>query len=183
MYFIIRYLSIQFLNTQEENAMTALSIYFIFSMLAVIYFDATRYIIPNWLIGSMLVLYPVALYFSPEAVDWKMALAGMGIVFAVGYVLFAKGWMGGGDIKLITACALWVGWEKLPDFIVLFALFGGLLSVLLVILRKIAPHITKRRGDALPRMLQEKAPVPYGLAIAVGFLMLMSRGEIALLSL
>ena len=97
--------------------MHILLIYLIFSMLAVMWFDATTYRIPNWLVASLLLLYPLAVYFGHGAVHWQPALLAMGIVFALGYVVFALKWMGAGDIKLITACALWVGLKHLADFI------------------------------------------------------------------
>ena len=79
-------------------------------MCTTLWLDCTRYTIPNWLVGSLLVLYPVAVYLSPEAVDWKMAMVAMLLVFAVGYIIFSLRVMGGGDVKLITVLALWVGW-------------------------------------------------------------------------
>lgn len=153
-----------------------LTLYLLFCMLAVLWFDATRYIIPNWLVGSLLLLYPVAVYLAPQPVDWQMALACMLGVFAIGYIVFARGWMGGGDVKLITVCSLWVGLDKLIDFIFLFAVFGGLLSLALYIGRKLVPWLKLKKLP--PKIFQEGAPVPYGIAIAFAFLMLLYQGEI-----
>lgn len=160
--------------------MSIITVYLIFSMLAVLYFDMTRFIIPNWLVGSLLVLYPVALWLSPVPVDWKMAALGMLIVFAVGYVIFSLKWMGGGDIKLLTACALWVGWNALLDLVVITALLGGLLSIALMMLRKWLPLLVKREKP-WPRILRPGEPVAYGLAIATTFLILLYLGRIPML--
>lgn len=157
--------------------MSIITIYLIFSMLAVMFFDVTRYIIPNWLVGLLLILYPVAVWLTPEAVDWKMALVGMAIVFAIGYGIFAMKWMGGGDIKLITVCALWVGWHALPEFIFVTALLGGAFAILLLILRKWLPLMV-RRDTPWPRILRDKEPVPYGVAIAITFLLLTFSGRL-----
>lgn len=157
--------------------MHIITIYLIFSMLAVMVFDVTRYIIPNWLVGSLLALYPVAVWLTPQAVDWKMAIAGMLIVFAVGYWVFAMKWMGGGDIKLITACALWVGWQALAEFIFVTALLGGVFAVLLLAARKWLPLMI-RRETPWPRILRDNEPIPYGVAIAITFLLLIFSGRL-----
>ena len=150
--------------------------FLIAAMLLVLYFDITRYIIPNWLCGLLLILYPVALYMVPHAVDWQRALMAMGIVFAIGYILFARGLMGGGDVKLLIACSLWVGLAKLADFIFTVAILGGLLSVIVYIARKLPPVL--QRAQKMPRILQAGEPIPYGIAIAMGFLLMLKMGNI-----
>lgn len=163
--------------------MTVIPAYLIFSMLAVLWFDGTRYIIPNWLVGSLLLVYPFAVYSAHSPVEWKMAAAGMGAVFMAGYLIFCMKWMGGGDIKLITACALWVGLSSLPDFIFITSIIGGFLSVGIWGLRKALPFLPKKpKKEDLPRILQEGAPVPYGIAIAFGFLIMMWMGKVPVLA-
>lgn len=162
--------------------MFIITIYLIFSMLAVTYFDVTRFIIPNWLVGSLLILYPVAVLMAPHEVDWKNAVLGMALVFAVGYVVFAMKWMGGGDIKLLTVCSLWVGLHCLPDFIFLVALLGGAFSLGLWGFRKMAPALLKKSESTLPRILRNKEPVPYGVAITLGFLILVWMGKLPVLA-
>ncbi len=157
--------------------MTIVTIYLIFSMLAVLWFDVRSYIIPNWLTGALVVTYPLAVLLSPVAVDWLMALAGMLAVFAVGYGFFAMKWMGGGDVKLITACALWVGFSNLLEFIFLFGIFGGVFSILVLVARKFSPFLKMQK---LPRILRDREPIPYGVAIALAFLMLMRIGHVPL---
>lgn len=162
--------------------MVLIPAFLLFVMLAVIWFDATRYIIPNWLVGALLAVYPAAVVMAPVPVDWLMALAGMAIVFAIGYGVFHMGWMGGGDIKLIIVCSLWTGWAHLLDFIFLFALLGGVLSVAVWGARKLEPFVlTPEKMAKLPRILRDKEPVPYGLAIAAAFLLLMGMGQIPVL--
>ncbi len=162
--------------------MNIISVYLIFSMLAVIWFDTTRYIIPNWLVGLLLATYAFAVYTAPVPVDWKMALAGMGAVLIVGYIIFALKFMGAGDIKLMTALSLWVGFQNLPDFLFGVSLIGGVLSLGLWGGRKLLPHLPKKpKKENLPRILQEGAPVPYGVAIALAFLMLLYMGKVPVL--
>ena len=125
--------------------MEYIALYLLFAMLATMWLDVTRYTIPNWLIGSLLLLYPVAVYLSPAHVDWAMAIVAFFVVFIVGYIIFVLRVMGGGDVKLIAALALWVGWWKLPEFILLFALLGGAFSIILLIIRKIRLYLPWKR--------------------------------------
>lgn len=149
--------------------------YLIFAMFATLWYDVTRYTIPNWLIGSLLVLYPVAVFLGPAGVDWPMAIVAMVITFAVGFGVYAMRWMGGGDIKLISVLALWVGLKGLPDFVVLFALLGGVFSILVLVARKIEPHLPLKNT---PKLFQKNAPIPYGVAIGIAFLILLWQGRI-----
>lgn len=162
--------------------MSAIALYLLFSMLAVIYFDATRFIIPNWLVGSLLALYPVAYYLSPAIIDWKMDILAMLLTFAIGFVVFALRLMGGGDVKLIIVLALWVGWEKLAMFGFNFAVLGGVLSLAILLIRKMIPYAVSNK-DKLPRVFKDKQPVPYGLAIAGAFLMMLYTNDVPVIIL
>lgn len=142
--------------------------------------DATRYTIPNWLVGLLLILYPVAVLMSPAAIDWQMGLAAAAVLFVAGFIVFLLKLMGAGDIKLIAAIGLWIGWgQNLIDYIVYMTLLGGLLAIGLWLGRKILPFVTAKKQTDLPRILREGAPVPYGLAIASAFLIMLYMGRIA----
>src|SRR4051812_2951400 len=58
-----------------------------------------------------------------EALGWHM-LCGFAVL-AGAFVLFAMGWIGGGDAKLAAATALWLGFEHLADYGLVAALLGG----------------------------------------------------------
>jgi prepilin peptidase CpaA len=158
--------------------MQYITLYILFCMAATLWYDVTRYTIPNWLVGSLLILYPVAIYVSGAPVDWQMAVVAMVVTFAAGYVVFATRVMGGGDVKLIAVLALWVGWARLLDYVLLFALIGGVFTLFLIVVRKYAVYLPFPK---LPRVLQPKAPVPYGVAIAGAFLWFMWQGRIPML--
>ncbi len=139
-------------------------------MVTVVYFDCTRYRIPNWLNALVIGLYGVMALTAPEPVLWKAALIGAGIVFAAGYVVFVLKMMGGGDIKLLTVTALWVGAAKLSGYVMLVAILGGVLSLLLLVLRRMLPLMMGKWEERFPAALKRGAPVPYGIAIAAAFL-------------
>lgn len=74
-------------------------------------------------------------------------------VFAVLCVLFALNIMGGGDVKLLTALALWIRPDWFMQLLIVMALAGGVLTVVMG-----AWHTMRRRKD--------KLVIPYGVAIA-----------------
>lgn len=153
------------------------------AMAAVIVSDVVRYTIPNWLNGVILVLYLVAICFLPAEPLWALLAASM--VFALGLVSFSFGFMGGGDVKLLFVLMLWTGWSEASlEFIFMTAIIGGVLVIGVIMLRNIVPFIFKKRftEDRLPRLLRDKEPVPYGLAIAGAFLLVLLNGHIAMLS-
>jgi len=140
--------------------------------------DAARYIIPNWLNGMILLLYPLMFFAVPGGaeVDWLHGLYGLGIVFAGGYLLFAFNIMGGGDVKMLAALALWCGFGMpLAEFVLYSAVLGGGLTLLLLFGRLVAAFIGSlmKTSPNLPRVLSFGEPVPYGIAIALGFLIVL----------
>ncbi len=61
--------------------------------------------------------------------DILMHLGAAAVVFAAAFFCFAMGWIGGGDAKVATATALWLGFAHLLDYLVYASLFGGVLSI------------------------------------------------------
>lgn len=145
-------------------------------LLAVCYFDATRFIIPNELNLAFILLYPVFIILTPEPVEWWWSLAVMAAFFAVGLLLFLGNIFGGGDVKLLIVLSLWIGWK--PDLLVAFifytALCGGVIAVFLLIARRSLKNI--KNSARLPKVLQNGQPLPYGLAIAYAFGYILWKG-------
>lgn len=148
-------------------------------MAAVIFYDASRYIIPNWLNAALLLLYPVWYFIAPEPLDILSSLLMFGVLFASGFILFALRVMGGGDVKLLAVCGLYMGWGQAGvEFIIYTALLGGLLSIVLIASRLIVPlYFAKLGRTTIPLIFTMGGPVPYGLAIAGGFLIVMWLGD------
>lgn len=152
-----------------------------FLMIAVTLSDMARYMIPNWLVLALLMLYPVAVYVSASRPDWHAACLVAFIAFIIGYVLFFLRLMGGGDIKLLTAASLYAGLSGILDFIMYVALLGGVGSLLLLALRAFTPYLFLKAGRTaadIPRVLSDKEPVPYGVAIAIAFLLMLWSGNL-----
>ena len=149
--------------------MEIIHLFLVFCMLAVMWFDMTGFRIPNWISGGMILAYVAACFLTP--MPWEGGLQAMLIFFVVGYAVYALNLMGGGDIKLLVACALWIGKLRALDFIFLVALIGGVFAVALWLLRKVLAFLPLKK--VLPRIIKEGEPIPYGVAIALGFLLIM----------
>ncbi len=144
-------------------------------MAAVMLIDATKYVIPNTLNLFLLGMYPFAAYLL--GLDWPMALLAAGIALAIGMGIFALGFMGGGDIKLLVVLVLFTGWHmSTVNFLFLTGICGGALVIVVLLARFLLPPLFK--GRELPRLFTRKQPVPYGIAIAAGFLVVLWTGQI-----
>ena len=89
---------------------------------------------------------------AAAAADLGVALAAL----ITGAALFARGWLGGGDVKLIAAGVLWVGHEGAGAFLMLTAVAGGLLAMIWLLRRALSADLDPRAGA-----------LPYGVAIAI----------------
>jgi prepilin peptidase CpaA len=137
--------------------------------------DLRRLVIPNGLILGLCILWPLHLATAPLptlAAGGGAALCAAAI-FVAGAVLFSRGLIGGGDVKLLAAASLWAGPAATPPLLVLTGLFGGLLS--LVLLTPMGTLIAAARrtvldtaGAAAPGA--DRVCVPYGVAIAAAAL-------------
>jgi len=82
------------------------------------------------------------------------ALAAAAIVLLVTGFMFYQGWLGGGDVKLLTAAVLLLGAPDTPALLLGMALIGGVLSLAMLLWRATQAGMPK-------------PTVPYGVAIAV----------------
>jgi prepilin peptidase CpaA len=137
--------------------------------------------IPNWLTAALAAAFPpVALMFGHH-VDWLSHLGAGLAVFAGAAILFALRLMGGGDVKLLAAVALWTGLGQLLPFLALTMLIGGLFAILVLAVRaptaQLAFLAVLRR---LPAFAEGRIRLPYGIPIAAaGILMAPSLSFLA----
>jgi prepilin peptidase CpaA len=113
--------------------------------------------IANWLNAAIALAAPLFWWSSglslwPEvAIQLGVALA----AFALLAGLFALKVMGGGDVKLLTALALWIPPYQFLQLLLIMSVAGGALTIVMV-----AWHTIRRRKNRLM--------IPYGVAIAFG---------------
>jgi prepilin peptidase CpaA len=94
--------------------------------------------------------------------DVAIQVAVAALVFALFAAAFAIGAMGGGDVKLLGAVALWLPAPAVPALIVIMSLAGGALTLAMYIRHRLA----RREG---------RLEIPYGVAISFGALWLISE--------
>ncbi len=125
--------------------------------------------IPNAYSIIILVTFVLAFLVSPESFgQWWEHLGAFGLMFAVTFIMFIVNMVGGGDTKLASALALWVGLKGLMAYLFYMALVGGLLGILSIILRKKKPFKNPLEGSWVAQVQAGKSAVPYGIAIGVG---------------
>jgi prepilin peptidase CpaA len=143
-------------------------------MLAAAVEDLRRLTISNRLTASLCALWPVHVATMPLAVAPGAALLCALPTFLCGAVLFARGVIGGGDVKLLAAAVLWAGPGGFVALLVTSGVFGGVLAMLLL-MPATAPLMTAlRTAGATPEAGAAtglRAPVPYGVAIAAAALL------------
>ncbi len=130
--------------------------------------DLATFRIPNALNLMFLALFPLAAQLAPQPVDWLWHLAAGGVVLAAGFGLFALRLFGGGDVKLLAVAALWLGWDRLPAFVLGVAVLGGGLAVVVLLLRSPVLATALAHLGRTPAVLHKGAAIPYGIAIAGG---------------
>lgn len=130
--------------------------------------DLTTMRISNSLVLTLSLGYAVLAPLSGFSLsEMALSLASAGAVFCLALGAFTCGWMGGGDVKLMTATALWLGLSHLPIFLLWTSLFGGLLTIVLLLYRSFPlPDILRRRVAWACHLHLSTTRVPYGIAIA-----------------
>jgi prepilin peptidase CpaA len=151
-------------------------------MAAAAFEDFRRLTIPNLVPAALCLLWPAyALATAPSLYD-VLTAAGCGLaVFLVGAVMFARGWLGGGDVKLLAAATLWAGASQTLGLLLVTGVLGGVLALILwspfgkfaLSARSLfgRPGFAEAPGSAVP--------VPYGVAIAGAALIVVVSPHIA----
>lgn len=93
------------------------------------------------------------------------------LVLVLGFVCFARGWIGGGDAKLAAATALWFGFDQLLNYLLISSVLGGALTLLILQFRALPLPAALVAQDWIHRLHEPKAGVPYGIALAAAALL------------
>lgn len=101
-------------------------------------------------------------------------------ILAVMFALFAFNLIGGGDAKLIAAAGIWIGPAHILEFLLLVAIFGGALSSAILAYRKWLPATSFELPVWAQKLHTDKGPVPYGIAIAAGALVVFPTTDLFL---
>jgi prepilin peptidase CpaA len=90
------------------------------------------------------------------------------VMLMLTFAMFNFGWIGGGDAKLASATALWLGWGVLFQYGLVASLIGGVLTLAIVELRRHDQLPAKLISvDFIARLADKSGGVPYGIALAL----------------
>lgn len=126
-----------------------------------IYSDVVRRTIPNFACALVFLLGLVQ-QIAINPVGWVYSVLGSVIAILAGIGLHQKKILGGGDVKLIAALAVWLTPIELGRFALAIMLAGGVVG-----LGYLAVGFVRRLRD---KTAPAAASIPYALAIVVGFL-------------
>lgn len=124
--------------------------------------------IPVILLAAFLVIAPFS---GLTLVEFGWHVAAALAVFAVCFGLFAFNVMGGGDAKLLSAAAIWFGFNhSLFEFLAYTGFLGGVLTVMVIAMRANWEKFAAI-GVKLPKTLMVANKIPYAIAIGAAGLM------------
>ena len=126
--------------------------------------DVRTFTISNRLNLTVALLAPVY-WVSVALSPWPgiaIQIAAAAMVFALLAGAFFAGMMGGGDVKLAAAIALWFPPFATIKFLVLMSIAGGFVTVIFLVWH----HAKRREG---------RPEIPYGVAIAFGGLAILTQ--------
>lgn len=121
------------------------------------------------LIGGFVVLAPFLPGMDLQTFGWHLVPAI--IVLIVTFIMFGFGWIGGGDAKIAAAATLWMGHLHAIEYMLWTALFGGVVTFAILIMRQRIPLALAVRYTWLYRLHDHNSGVPYGLALAAAALL------------
>ena len=127
------------------------------ALLAAAVGDWRARIIPNWL-NAGIALLAIPYWWSIGLPLWPgmaLQLALGAAVFGLFAIAFRFGAMGGGDVKMAAALALWLPLAGVVKLLVIMSIAGGVLTLAMLTAHRMA----KSAGQP---------EIPYGIAIAFG---------------
>lgn len=137
--------------------------------------DYSRLLIPNMYVvyigAAFIPAFILTTVLAPDVsffTTWKShVLAGL-FVFGITYILFYFKMVGGGDSKLLSVYALWVGIPGLAPFLFSMALIGGVLGGITLALKKWKLIKSPIENSWIDKAQKGGQEVPYGIAIFAG---------------
>jgi prepilin peptidase CpaA len=128
-------------------------------------FDVLKLRIPNIIPAGLVVLFALQLIVGPGVHTPLDHFLAMALTLLILLPVFALDMLGGGDIKLLAAVALWLGLQKLAALLILVGVVGGIFALFWLAMRWL---IRTGLGDRkLPRSLRAHEPLPFALPIMI----------------
>jgi prepilin peptidase CpaA len=137
-------------------------------------FDVLRLRIPNVIPAALVALFAIQLLLGRNAQLPLDHVQAMGAALLILLPFFALNMLGGGDVKLLAAVALWLGMSKLAALMILVGIVGGVFALFWLAMRWLIG--IGLRDRKLPSSLQAHAPLPFALPIMIVGMLLFERG-------
>jgi prepilin peptidase CpaA len=137
-------------------------------------FDVLRLRIPNTIPVALVALFAIQLLVGRNVQAPLEHLQAMGVALLILLPFFALNMLGGGDVKLLAAVALWLGMSKLAALMILVGIVGGIFALFWLAMRWLI--CAGLRDRKLPKSLQAHAPLPFALPIMIVGMLLFERG-------
>jgi prepilin peptidase CpaA len=135
-------------------------------LVAAAYGDVKTLRIPNSLVITVAVLGLLRLIVISDLSFVLYTVGASFLVLIATFLLFWRGFLGGGDAKLLPAAALLVGYHDLFGFLMVMSVCGGLVSVAILVIHRYLPlWLGPKLAVLVPNA---RLAVPYGVAIAGG---------------
>jgi prepilin peptidase CpaA len=136
--------------------------------------DVATRLIPNEICVALALLGIAGQLASPMQIGQSLIVAV--ILFLLLLMIYARGWIGGGDVKLLVALAIGLPLTGVVQLLTITALAGGVLAMVHVMMRLLPSPRLAPAGSSLARRVYaierwrhlRHAPLPYGVAIACG---------------
>ncbi|CCD92385.1 putative type IV prepilin peptidase, cpaA [Bradyrhizobium sp. ORS 375] len=126
------------------------------------------------LVAGFLVLAPLS---GMSMADMLTHLGAGATLLVIAFACFAFGWIGGGDAKVASAAALWFGFAHLMNYLLYASIFGGVLTLALMQFRQWPLPYALAGQPWLARLHAKDSGIPYGIALALGALMVYPETE------
>lgn len=154
---------------------------FVFPLLLILAagWDIASYTIPNFLQIALIVSF-AAFVAATGMAPWTIAthLIAGSAGLAIGFALFALGYIGGGDAKLFACIALWLGFNNLPEYALLSSILGGALTVVLLGVRRLPLPQALNGQNWILKLHEARGAIPYGVALSAGAFLILPQAEI-----
>jgi prepilin peptidase CpaA len=137
--------------------------------------DIAARIIPNKICVLLAIAAMARLpFFQPAQLISSVGMTAL--LFAVLFILHVRNYLGGGDVKLLSALAIGLSFASLMQLLTVVSLAGGVIAILHLALRSLPRPSSPPVGSSFLRRIYaierwrnlRRAPLPYGVAIAAG---------------
>ncbi len=143
--------------------------------------DAATRTIPNGIPAGLAAIGLIQRFYAGE---FFAGLAAAGVLMVLLGLLWLRGFVGGGDAKLIPAASLLLPSLNVPAYVLAVAIAGGVLALIYWALSNVVPRPRAgQRTGFLARLakaemwrLHRRGPLPYAVAISAGALVMIGKG-------